>query len=617
LTIVAVLVGLLGGRSQSAYAQGAAGWTFTGPLGTNRFQHTATRLADGRVLVVGGGGFPCAGNFCYSTVNGSAELYDPAAGTWQSAGRPARRTNHTATRLQNGQVLVAGGFNYGFDIGRFEYLNTAELYDPATGLWRPTASFNQISGAHLATLLPDGRVLAVGRSQPNGPVDSAELYDPATGLWSNTAAPRAGLPGTMTLLANGHVLLVMSNAAELYDPAAGRWADTGSLNLIRGPYTATLLPDDRVLVTGLDASDSVFKAELYDPAAGAWHSTGSPAALHLAGTATLLPGGRVLLAGGTGIYITTSAAEVYDPATGAWSPTGPLNAARFYHTETPLADGRVLVTGGVDGDFDVGTVYRDSTELYTPARTDPNPIDDPQFFVRQHYLDFLKREPEPDGLAAWLRVLADCPAADEECRHQARLTVSAAFFGSPEFQLKGAYVFRFYKLAFGRLPAYEEMTADMQRVSGRTPAEVYARKASFASDFARRDAFARQFGALSNAAYVAALLARYQLDNLTTPDPADPDGALKLTLPAADLVARLDNNTLTRAQVLRAVADSDEVARAEYNRAFVAMQYYGYLRRAPEPAGYQAWLAYLDAHPADYREMVRGFVDSTEYRLRF
>ncbi|PWT88560.1 MAG: hypothetical protein C5B55_12900, partial [Blastocatellia bacterium] len=85
----------------------------------------------------------------------------------------------------------------------------------------------------------------------------------------------------------------------------------------------------------------------------------------------------------------------------------------------------------------------------------------------------------------------------------------------------------------------------------------------------------------------------------------------------ADLTNQLGAGTLTRAQVLRAIADSDEVFNVEFNQAFVAMQYFGYLRRAPEPAGYNAWLTYLNTHPTDFRTMVNGFVNSPEYRLRF
>src|SRR5205823_14305864 len=110
------------------------------------------------------------------------------------------------------------------------------------------------------------------------------------------------------------------------------------------------------------------------------------------------------------------------------------------------------------------------------------------FFVRQQYLDFLSREPEPDGLAAWLRVLNNCsnvnnnPACD-------RILVSQSFFGSPEFQLKGFYVFRFYKAAFNRLPEYLEIVADMSFVAGATPEEVFARKAQLAVNFTARQEF--------------------------------------------------------------------------------------------------------------------------------
>ena len=116
---------------------------------------------------------------------------------------------------------------------------------------------------------------------------------------------------------------------------------------------------------------------------------------------------------------------------------------------------------------------------------------------------------------------------------------------------------------------------------------------------------------------MAALLGRYGLSAVTAPDPAQPDGVVKVTLTNAELVGRLNAGSLTRAQVLRAVADSDQVFQLEFNPAFVAMQYYGYLRRTPEVTGYNDWLNYLDTHPQDFREMVRGFMDSIEYRSRF
>ncbi len=247
---------------------------------------------------------------------------------------------------------------------------------------------------------------------------------------------------------------------------------------------------------------------------------------------------------------------------------------------------------------------------------EPNPIFMTPFFVRQHYLDFLSREPEPVGFDAWINLLNSCSDVNNNPTCD-RLTVSGAFFGSQEFQLKGFYVFRFYKLAFDRLPQYVEIISDMSFVSGTTPEEVFARKGQLATNFTQRQEFLTNFGALSNQDYVLQLLNRYQLSQVTTPDPAAPDGTNKVTLTTADLTNQLTGGVLTRAQVLRAIADSDELLSLEFNRAFVAMQYYGYLRRTPETAGYNSWLAYLTAHPTDSRTMVNGFMNSVEYRLRF
>jgi hypothetical protein len=244
----------------------------------------------------------------------------------------------------------------------------------------------------------------------------------------------------------------------------------------------------------------------------------------------------------------------------------------------------------------------------------PNPIFSTPFFVRQHYLDFLSREPEVGE--PWSGVLNGCsdvnnnPACD-------RLTVSGAFFGSTEFQLKGYFVYRFYKLAFNRLPLYTEIVVDMRAVTGATPAEVFQKKATFTNNFVLRTEFMNTYNAMSNTTYVNTLIGRYSLTSITTPDPANPDGTNKVTFTSTDLINQLNAATLTRAQVLRAIADSDEVFNAEFNQGFVAMQYFGYLRRNPDTGGYNAWLDYLNTHPGDSRTMINGFMNSSEYRLRF
>jgi Calx-beta domain len=246
------------------------------------------------------------------------------------------------------------------------------------------------------------------------------------------------------------------------------------------------------------------------------------------------------------------------------------------------------------------------------------------FFVRQHYLDFLGREPEAgEPWSAILRGCADQFNVDPNSPSAAcdRITVSGAFFGSPEFKDKGFYVIDFYRVAFGRLPEYSEFVTDLASLVGQTPTEVFARRAAFANNFVQRPEFA-SIAALPNSSYVMTLMAgtngqNYNLTSITTPDPASPDGTTKVTLTTNDLINGLNANTLTRAQVLRAIVQSDEIINIEAVSTFVASQYYGYLRRTPEPAGFNSWVNYLTAHPTDFRTMVNGFMNSIEYRLRF
>ncbi|HZH89225.1 MAG TPA: Calx-beta domain-containing protein, partial [Pyrinomonadaceae bacterium] len=251
----------------------------------------------------------------------------------------------------------------------------------------------------------------------------------------------------------------------------------------------------------------------------------------------------------------------------------------------------------------------------------PNPVTNfHPFFVRQQYLDFLSREPDAGGFNAWLGVLSGCanpntgPGVPSQCD---RIYVSGeGFFRSVEFQLKGSYVFRFYKLAFNRLPEYREIVSDMSFVAGATEAEVYSRRAQLVAAFMARPEFQATYGGLSNKDFVERLLGRYGLSFVTTPDPSTPDSATRATFTRESLTSQLDANLLTRAQVFRAIADSDQVQAAEYNSAFVAVQYYGYLRRTPEPAGYQDNLTALQRGVSP-REMVNAFLNSAEYRLRF
>ena len=220
--------------------------TSTGELNIGRYAHTATLLPNGKVLVAGGMG----SDTCF-TPTSSAELYDPDTATWTPTGSlNTARFDHTATLLQNGLVLVAGGYAGG-------YLNSAELYDPATGTWHPTGSFKTIralwydNSITSSPLLPNGKVLVVGTSAS---AVSAELYDQETGTWSSTRPPSI-VAGHMVLLPNGKVLAVSSQDnfwdyavsgqspsayngtwSELYDPATEQWSPADPLKVISIPH---------------------------------------------------------------------------------------------------------------------------------------------------------------------------------------------------------------------------------------------------------------------------------------------------------------------------------------------------------------------------------------------
>ncbi len=346
-------------------------WSTISSMNAPREYQTATLLSNGQVLVAAG----CADDPCV-VVQTSAELYDPATGTWSITGSLNQgRGYQTATLLSNGQVLVAGGLGNNGSI-----LASAELYDPVTGVFTYTGSLNTARYRHTATLLTDGRVLVVGGCCSGGaPLASAELYDPATGTWSTTGSLNtARSRHAMAPLADGKVLVTGGfdsagntiASAEVYDPATGTWSITGSMNDARQRHTATLLPNGQVLVAGGENDLYPYylaSAELYDPATGVFTYTGNMSTSRQRHTATLLADGTVLVAGGKGSSSNMSGTEVYDPATGTWTIAGNLNTGRFRHTATLLTDGTVLVAGGQGPPYFALT----SAELYsaTPGPT--------------------------------------------------------------------------------------------------------------------------------------------------------------------------------------------------------------------------------------------------------
>jgi N-acetylneuraminic acid mutarotase len=364
----------------------AATFIKASPLNIARFGHTATLLPNGKVLVVGGSDDSNNGMF-------SAELYDPATGKWTDTGSMAEaRCYHTATLLPNGKVLVTGGIKF---LGHFldRALDSAELYDPATGKWTDTGTMSIERMNHTATLLPNGKVLVVGGSIYDGNIctgSTAELFDPATGKWSETGELNTARAGhTATLLANGKVLVIGGknsiattdslSSVELYDPATGTWTAADPM-LITGrcDHTATLLANGKILVTGgwYGAGRNNLLAELYDPATGKWEHTGQMIYRRSTHTATLLPDGKVLVIGGggttSGAKSDKSPAEIFDPASGKWTEIATMSNRRMNHTATLLPNGKVLVTGGF-----YGRSFYSSVDIFDPAAETTKPASQP------------------------------------------------------------------------------------------------------------------------------------------------------------------------------------------------------------------------------------------------
>jgi hypothetical protein len=239
-----------------------------------------------------------------------------------------------------------------------------------------------------------------------------------------------------------------------------------------------------------------------------------------------------------------------------------------------------------------------------------NAIDSAEFFVRQHYLDFLGREPDESGFNFWSDQILSC-GADEACVERRTINVSAAYFLSIEFQHTGGLVDGLYRASYGRAPRFGEFMPD-SGIAGRDvvvgragwQALLEANKQAFIDAWVDRAEFHAAYDGLANSAFVDALLAHT-------------GGGFNGDREA--LVSGLNNGTMTRAAALRQVVENEGFIQAKRNETFVMMQYFGYLRRDPDESGYRFWLDKLNGFDGNFEqaEMVKAFLVSGEYRQRF
>lgn len=315
-------------------------WTKTKPLPGGRWEHTATRLVDGRVLVVGG-------RRGSKVVEGSC-VYDPTTRAWTEAARPAHpRHEHAATLLHDGRVLIAGGR------AKDVLAREAEVFDPATGRWSSVGE-TRVDRVSPFLFAEGDRVWLLGG---NG-LSDLQAESLCGGGWEMNAPWPARLWGfDAAPLPSGDVLVLGGTMATtrqlwLWTPRSGTVQPAGELGVSRGSAPAVGLGDGRVLITGGEEGGSPPSAhascELWDGALGRCVPTGSLSGTRTGHRTTRLADGRVLVTGGRSSLVgeLLASAEVWDPATGAWSDAGSLAKPVTGHTATLLATGEVLVAGG-------------------------------------------------------------------------------------------------------------------------------------------------------------------------------------------------------------------------------------------------------------------------------
>ena len=334
---------------------------------TIRASHSATLLEDGRVLLAGG----CVEHSCEG-ITAETELLDPASA--ESAPGPAMtepRVGHGSVVLPDGRLFVIGGFGEG------SVTATTEFLDPGAEAFTPGPSMAEPRADPTALLLDDGTVLVAGGFDGRSPLASAEIFDPASNTFRATGSLGIARTSQVGLvLADGRVLVAGGNAgtdggsgsdvqatAELYDPATETWVATGDMTVRRYKHAGVLLDDGRVLIVGgsdeRDGRGVYRSAELYDPATGAFTATGDMAA----GRYKIEDAVARLDDGRVLIAGGAAAAEIFDPATRTFTAVpGDADAGWSFATAVVLPDRSVLVAGG----YDLTITLTDQIARYVP-----------------------------------------------------------------------------------------------------------------------------------------------------------------------------------------------------------------------------------------------------------
>jgi N-acetylneuraminic acid mutarotase len=351
--VVAVLATLVA----AVPASGAPVNTFraTGPMGTPRAYATATVLRSGEVLVAGGedaSGAPLA----------SAEIFNPANGSWRSTGAlPLAVAHAAAALLANGTVLLAGGLTGA--AASPAVTGASELFNPASGTWSQLSPLPEPSFGAGAALLQSGQVLCAGGFTSAGAgaraTGASQVYDPSAGRWSATADLPLGVADEpMTALRDGRVLVAggftaasgsVSSLAEIYQPSSLTWSPVARMPVGVAGAATVLLASNDVLVAGgqLAPGAATAASQVFHPATGSWSNVGALPSPTYGAVSALTAAGQVLYAGGLAASVPSAVAALYDPLTARWTSMGDLLVARAFGVAATLSDGSVLVAGGL------------------------------------------------------------------------------------------------------------------------------------------------------------------------------------------------------------------------------------------------------------------------------
>ncbi len=610
-------------------------WTAIGDANAPAARSSHTAVWTGSEMIVWGGrdaqGFLNTGG-----------RYNRATDTWApitTTNAPAARANHAAVWTGT-EMIIWGGGNGPTNFGN------GGRYNPVTDTWTPITTVNAPVERTFAKAVWTGTEMIVWGGQNNtGLQTNGGRYNPATDSWAPMSTVGAPSPrGSDSAVWTGSEMIIwggagigLTNTGGRYNPATDTWTATTVSGAVeaRSGHSAVWTGTE-MIIWGGGGAGVLSSGARYNPSTGSWtltSLTNVPTAR--SGHTAVWTGTEMIIWGGAGgnAVPTTNVGGRYNPASNSWVATCDFNAPSARINFPAVWTGNdMILWGGQDGGLNrVATGGRYSI----PA----NPIDAASFFVRRHYLDFLNREPDQSGWDFWTNQIIGC-GANAQCAEVRRVDVSASFFLSIEFQNNGYLVERFYKVGYGdatgvstfggthqlSVPVvrFTEFLQGVQRIGQGVivlqpgwEQLMESNKQAFALEFVQTLPFIQAFPhSMTPAQFVDQL--NQNAGNVLSS--VERTTAINFFGVAAD-----SSNVNARALAVRMVAEDPDLYNAEYNRAFVLAEYFGYLRRNPNSGpdtdytGYDFWLTKLNQFNGNYiqAEMVKAFLSSIEYRQRF